>query len=289
MLRPRNPPLSLLTPSALSPLALQLLPSSSSSPALNAPIEAVALLVHSIHTSLGFRLVSPSPPSSSSESDSPETKNALPQGWTNNGSPRFKYRHEQSALEFDVSVQELGGRAVVSAVAVQDHKSLSFDFLLTDYLSASSFPFSRPSDTSSDTSASLTTLFASPARLTDLITLYRINIIQKLVPGLVKPGYEELSDSTATGSGRRDLGTTEVWEEVRGCGAAMDTFQEVLYLQERGLILSVRLVMDLRSPAALGSVDLEVVLGSGASRLDRDKDKEGEGGNDDEWRNSMFG
>ena len=33
--------------------------------------------------------------------------------------------------------------------------------------------------------------FISTSRINDLISVYKINIVQKLIPGLNKPGYEE--------------------------------------------------------------------------------------------------
>ncbi|KAK4698541.1 hypothetical protein P7C70_g7731, partial [Phenoliferia sp. Uapishka_3] len=92
---------------------------------------------------------------------------------------------------------------MVAAVAVQDHKSVSFDFLLTDYFSASAFPVTfPPGELSPSTFAAV---FSSPSRLTDLVTLYRLNILQPLIPGLRKDGYTELpasaAPSTSTGAG----------------------------------------------------------------------------------------
>lgn len=46
---------------------------------------------------------------------------------------------------------------------------------------------------------SLQDAFATPARLNDFITLYRLNILQPLIPGLRKEGYSELPASTSSG------------------------------------------------------------------------------------------
>lgn len=129
-----------LLPSNLLPLALSLLPSSitSTSPtstdsaikpiSLNNSIEALGLLIHSIHSSLGFRLIEPKP-LEPKEGES-ETSNELPLNWNSNGSPKFKYKHEQSSLDFIISVVELGGRALIAAAAVEViSPSLTLPFL----------------------------------------------------------------------------------------------------------------------------------------------------------------
>ncbi|ORY55967.1 PI31 proteasome regulator N-terminal-domain-containing protein, partial [Leucosporidium creatinivorum] len=182
-----------LTPSSLSSLAVSLLPSDDNS--LSSPIEALALLIHSIHTQVGFRLISPASPAVEQEEGAQSVINKLPAGWSSSGSPKFKYKHEQSSLEFVISVTELGGRALVAAVAVENPKSTSFDLLLTDYFSHSTFPLSSLSSAEDFTKA-----FSTAARLADLITLYRLNILQPLIPGLQKDGYTELPASTSTSS-----------------------------------------------------------------------------------------
>jgi proteasome inhibitor subunit 1 (PI31) len=107
-----------LTPSTLLPLALTLVPPSTTT--LVHPADALALLVHAIHTNVGFRLISPVAPRAAGQAEGQlmeEQKNVLGPGW--DVGLKFKYRHEQSALEFVVSVVELGGRAIIAAVAVE--------------------------------------------------------------------------------------------------------------------------------------------------------------------------
>jgi len=57
-----------------------------------------------------------------------------------------------------------------------------------DYTSASNFPKTL---SDGDSITSLSQVFNSPTRLTDLIKAYKVQVIQKLLPGLVKPGYNE--------------------------------------------------------------------------------------------------
>lgn len=92
---------------------------------------------------------------------------------------------------FLLKVSRLGNNAVVFALALGDDRTSSFDVPVKDYVSASALPLS-----STDTlTAALRDVFISPARLTDLIGLFKINVIQKLAPGLHKEGYEDTSQA----------------------------------------------------------------------------------------------
>jgi proteasome inhibitor subunit 1 (PI31) len=71
-------------------------------------------------------------------------------------------------------------------IEIKDEKTASLDVLTADYLSASFFPY-NPSSSESP----LVHGFISSSRVKDFITLYKINILQKLVPGLRKDGYQE--------------------------------------------------------------------------------------------------
>lgn len=99
-----------------------------------------------------------------------------------------------------------GGDIEADPLDTQNPKSVSFDLLLTDYFSHSTFPLKV---SSSGSALDLEAAFSSPARLTDLITLYRLNILQPLIPGLRKDGYTELpasatpNASSSSGAGAR--------------------------------------------------------------------------------------
>jgi proteasome inhibitor subunit 1 (PI31) len=60
-----------------------------------------------------------------------------------------------------------------------------FDISIEDYTSASFFPC----ETSSD--RPLVHGFISSNRFEDFIKAYKLNILQRLIPGLNKPGYED--------------------------------------------------------------------------------------------------
>jgi hypothetical protein len=177
--------------------------------------EAVALAVHAGMLAVGFRLVGlgederigtiPSLPPSSplvvthglveahSDAEHPHT---LPQSWNASSTYAFRYRHAQSAMEYLVTINRLGGKAVVSALALGDDKTTHFDVTTKDYISESQLPFSIAEGTSNeDASRQVQELFISAGRLNDLGSLLKVSVIQKLAPGLHKQGYEEGSST----------------------------------------------------------------------------------------------
>ena len=118
-----------------------LLPRSTSSP-LPHPTDAIAALVHAIHTSLLFRVVAPalvlsdeglqqhnnsmddgaSETSTAVEPEGQETgdvENRLWTGWNHRAedSYGFEYKHPQSSLTFRVRVGRMGGRVQIDATA----------------------------------------------------------------------------------------------------------------------------------------------------------------------------
>lgn len=98
---------------------ISLIPSllSSSDKSLNSPQDALAVLSHTILSALAFRLIAVDDSSSSSHSST----NALPAGWNSHGpgSYTFRYKHDQSSLEFVIKVSKLGSRTLINAIAVE--------------------------------------------------------------------------------------------------------------------------------------------------------------------------
>ena len=87
----------------------------------------------------------------------------------------------------------MGGKTVIMGVAVGDDKTTLFDFKTEDFTSAAFFPWNT------DKGQGLEGGFVGENRLTDLAGLFKINILQKLIPGLSKPGYSE-EQTTTTGN-----------------------------------------------------------------------------------------
>ena len=123
--------------------------------------EAVALSVHAGMLAVGFRLIGlgederigkhPSFLLRSSlvitrelieaHADA-ENPSALPKEWNASSSYAFRYAHAQSAMEYLVKVNRLGGKAVVYALALGDDKTTHFEVTTKDYISESQLPFS---------------------------------------------------------------------------------------------------------------------------------------------------
>lgn len=94
-------------------------------------------------------------------------------------------------MQYLLKVSRLGNNAVVFALALGDDRTSSFDLPAKDYISESALPL--PS-TDNITNA-LRDVFISSARLSDLVGLFKINVIQKLAPGIRKEGYEPSSEA----------------------------------------------------------------------------------------------
>ena len=92
-------------------------------------------------------------------------------------------------MQYLLKVGQLGVNAVIYALALGDDRTTTFDVTAGSYVSESSLPLLKTADLSN----ALGTVFISPARLTDLVNLFKINVIQKLAPGLQKEGYEDSS------------------------------------------------------------------------------------------------
>ncbi|KAI9370703.1 PI31 proteasome regulator N-terminal-domain-containing protein [Aspergillus egyptiacus] len=162
--------------------ARALRPDASSQFSLKTPYEAVALIGHACMVAVGFRLVG------LSEDDTLEIRESptLPTEWNASTTYSFRYAHSQSSMQYLLKVSRLGNNAVIFALALGDDRTTSFDVPVKDYVSASALPLSS----SADLATSLKDIFISAHRISDLIALFKINVIQKLAPGLYKEGQE---------------------------------------------------------------------------------------------------
>lgn len=98
-------------------------------------------------------------------------------------------------MQFLLKVSRLGNNVVVNALALGDDRTSSFDLPVKDYISGSALPL----QSTENLTDALRDVFISPSRLTDLIGLFKINVIQKLAPGLYKEGYEDTSQAPSRG------------------------------------------------------------------------------------------
>jgi len=116
--------------------------------------------------------------------------------WTSESSSHleFRYAHSQSSLQFIVKVSRLGGKTVIMGIALGDDKTTSFDIKTEDFTSAAFFPWTGHSE--DGTERDVVGGFIRESRMKDLASLFKINILQKLIPGLNKTGYAEEEQSS---------------------------------------------------------------------------------------------
>ncbi|TFK29359.1 hypothetical protein FA15DRAFT_632367 [Coprinopsis marcescibilis] len=157
---------------------------------LGSPQDGLAALTHTAFSVLAFRLTAVN------DVAVPSSDNVLPSEWNKNGPGHysFKYRHDQSSLEFAITVSKLGNRTVINAIALESDKIASLDVPTDDFTSPSFYPFTL----GSDASKSLVHGFISSNRVTDFVAQLKLKIIQRLIPGLQKDGYSEGSETTSS-------------------------------------------------------------------------------------------
>ncbi|CAE6481082.1 unnamed protein product [Rhizoctonia solani] len=185
---------NVLDASALLGKVSHILPASNKT--LSSPQDALAVLLHSAMTALAFRLVAIDEDAPASEPEAGTAPGLLPEGWNRKGPDvyTFKYKHEQSSFTFLLKLVKISGKIIVHGIAIEDDKTKTFEITTQDFTSASHFPHDVQS-----TDKPLVHGYISSSRVTDLISLFKITIIQPLLPGLRKEGYQE-SESTATAS-----------------------------------------------------------------------------------------
>ncbi|KAG8716297.1 hypothetical protein FRC11_005127 [Ceratobasidium sp. 423] len=185
----------LLDASALLGKVPNVLPHSNKN--LSSPQDAVAILLHSAMTALGFRLVAIDEDAPATEPEAGAAPGLLPEGWNRKGPDvyTFKYKHEQSSFTFLLKLVKMSGKMIVHGIAIEDDKTKTFEITTQDFTSASYFPHDAQS-----TDRPLVHGYISSSRVTDLTSLFKLTIIQPLLPGLRKEGYQESESSTATAS-----------------------------------------------------------------------------------------
>lgn len=148
--------------------------------------EAVALVGHACMIAVGFRLVGLGEEHQIEASAGSTSQ--LPREWNATSTYPFRYAHSQSSMQYLLKLSRLGNNAVVFALALGDDKTTSFDLPVKDYISSSAVPLSQ---STADLRSALADVFISTTRLQDLIGMFKVNVIQKLAPGLHKEGYED--------------------------------------------------------------------------------------------------
>ena len=137
-------------------------------------------------------------------SDNPDKPQRLPAEWNANpgGHYAFRYKHPQSSMEYLLKINRMGGKAVVLGMGLGDDKTTSFDVVVKDFVSDGNLPATLAAAVDNDNTdgddikRKITDVYISPGRLSDLGSLMRLNVIQKLIPSLQKAGYEETGQET---------------------------------------------------------------------------------------------
>lgn len=218
---------SRLSSGTLVPIVLSSIPPSPE-PALKSAWDALALLCHACLLSVDFRLIGlgeehrisrrhsyvlstePLTTKADASSDANEPQ-PLPAEWNESRSSdyAFRYKHPQSSMEYLLKISKLGGKVIISGLGIGDDRVRTYDAPVKDFVSTSAFPLSLPpSDTDNDArKKAIQDLFISEGRIADFAALFKLKIIQALLPALQKEGYEETETSQRTSSSsntRRD-------------------------------------------------------------------------------------
>ncbi|KAL9089455.1 MAG: hypothetical protein Q9165_005776 [Trypethelium subeluteriae] len=187
-------------------------------PQIKNAFEAVALAVNAGMLSVGFRLIglgedhkigqlmditlhlqhSLTYGFTETYSDA-ENPQSLPAEWNASTTYPFRYAHSQSSMEYLVKINRLGSKAHVMGMGLGDEKTATFEVVAKDFISESSLPSTPlpPEAALEDALQPLQNIFISPGRLSDLGSLLRVAMIQKLIPSLHKEGYEETQEQSS--------------------------------------------------------------------------------------------
>lgn len=198
-----QPPANALSGPTLSYYMISSLPQNAQK--LTHAYECIALAAHASMLAIGFRLVGLGEDHRIQASSDPNQPSPLPNEWNaQSGSYAFRYKHSQSSMEYLIKVNRMGNKVVVMGMGMGgDERTIQFEVKMGEWVSDGNLPFERPEGMSKeDAQKKLIETFVSVGRLSDFGSLMRVQLIQKLVPGLQKEGYEE-STQQQTGEGTR--------------------------------------------------------------------------------------
>ncbi|KAI8647333.1 PI31 proteasome regulator N-terminal-domain-containing protein [Parasitella parasitica] len=182
---------------------------SQNTPTLSTPYDAIAAACHSIMINVGFRFAGLGD-DACQEGDG--SLKRLPDGWNQQGPHcyNFRYSHPQSSLTFVIKVVRLADKCIILGLGIGDNKTATFEITIEDYTSNSFFPYNA-----STSDQPLIHGFISSTRFNDFIMAYKLNILQRLIPGLNKPGYEDESNSGSSTTATTTTTNTSAVPPVR--------------------------------------------------------------------------
>lgn len=149
-----------------------------SPPPSSAP-EALALYIHALLLTHGFR---------PAETPSPSTPDALPETLPSTWGTAWggRYRHQRSALTFDIRLTTVGARLVMHAVVAEDDADLhTAELRVADFVDEGAV-MTREGDGEAAVDWGRVL-----RRVDDVATVVQVQIAHRLVPDATKEGYEE--------------------------------------------------------------------------------------------------
>ncbi|KAM0311503.1 hypothetical protein ACHAO8_007112 [Botrytis cinerea] len=171
---------------------------------ISSSYEAIALFSHACMIAVGFRLVGFAE-GKENEAELAQLAPRLSSKWNSSfGSHSFLYAHSQSSMKYVIKIDRLGGKAEIRGIGLGDEKITRLEITAKDYVSSSALPlripFTNDQEDRSNLKSKLKEIFVSPPRIADLASLFKINIIQRLIPSLQKEGYEDSRQGAGEGA-----------------------------------------------------------------------------------------
>jgi len=139
--------------------------------------DALVLFIHALLLKSGFRLAN-----SLNSSETPTIE--LPDKWNEGGVYTFTYKHLQSSLTFIIKCLSIEDKLLVHAMTKEDSTVRTLELKVSDYV-YDNVELHKYSS-----------LFRDLQRL---IGEVKVGIVNKIVPGITKPGYEQ-TDTSAVNS-----------------------------------------------------------------------------------------
>ncbi|KAG7404180.1 30 kDa heat shock protein [Fusarium oxysporum f. sp. rapae] len=205
--------------------ALPIHPPSDDSSDLASSYEAIALLIHSYLTALGFKLLGFDEDKKLPECESLAPR--LPPQWNSGlGSYSFLYSYKQSAMVLSIRVNPMGKKVEIQGLALADDNICRIERSIGEVVKSDKLPIRITTkdneEDRSDVAEKLWGLFTSEqaiagmfplvdAFLYDLILIsledilhdVKLHIIQKLIPKLQSKGYIEPAEAEANARSER--------------------------------------------------------------------------------------
>ncbi|KFA76116.1 hypothetical protein S40288_00395 [Stachybotrys chartarum IBT 40288] len=169
--------------------------------------EAIALLIHSYLTALGFKLCGFDEEKNLAECESLAPR--LPSQWNSGfGSLAFVYKHKQSSMRFVFRIDRMGAKVEVRGLAVGDDNIYRFERSVRDVVKASALPVrisltDAGEEDRGDLLDKLRGVFVSEEAIAAILHDLKVNIVQKLIPKLQSEGYVETEEAEANARDER--------------------------------------------------------------------------------------